>query len=233
MKLIGYRMIKLNKLVFFDAILERFGNSRETLYVVQIGANDGVQFDPLHHFLIKNHQNIKALLLEPIEEYYINLVRNYSGFENLLPLQLAIHNSERQMTVYKVDNKRITYDQSHLIGIASFDRNHYKRSGISAEHIKEESVSCAPLSEVLSNHKFPQVDILQIDAEGYDCEIVLNIDFRQIKPTIIHFEHSFSQGVTTSEKLEKVIGFLNKNGYQIVIEESDATAYLPSHFMAN
>ena len=66
--------------------------------------------------------------------------------------------------------------------------------------------------------------------EGYDAEIILNLDFRSIRPRIIRFEHGLQHGTMPKDKFSEVIRFLNKNGYQVITEQSDATAYQPFDF---
>ena len=77
----------------------------------------------------------------------------------------------------------------------------------------------------MKTYKIKKIDLLQIDTEGYDAEIILNIDFDLMKPKIIRFEHGLQNGIMTKEIFLKVADVLHKNDYELAIEHNDATAY--------
>ena len=68
--------------------------------------------------------------------------------------------------------------------------------------------------------------MLLIDTEGYDYEILMSIDFKDIKPRIIRFEHGVRDSLMSIRNFKDVCGRLNSFGYQIFAESYDATAYL-------
>ena len=62
-----------NKKKAIDNFLENYFNSSEDKTVIQIGANDGIQNDPIRKFL-KYPGNYKAVLIEPIP-YYVKRLK--------------------------------------------------------------------------------------------------------------------------------------------------------------
>ena len=68
--------------------------------IVQIGANDGVRFDELRSFIIKS-DNVRALLVEPIPEYFSNLKNNYKEQKNVLLENSAISISGEDKFMFK------------------------------------------------------------------------------------------------------------------------------------
>ena len=54
----------------------------------------------------------------------------------------------------------------------------------------------------------------------------MSIDFSILQPKMIRFEHGIRNEVMRPDKFLKVCDYLNSNGYQIITESYDATAYL-------
>jgi hypothetical protein len=50
-------------------------------------------------------------------------------------------------------------------------------------------VTCLPLSEVLARHSIDRADLLLIDTEGYDWEVLRQVDLATLDPQVILFEH--------------------------------------------
>ena len=67
--------------------------------IVQIGANDGLRFDELRSFIIEF--NTKALLVEPIPEYF-KLKNNYKDQKNIILENSAISVNEEQKLCSKL-----------------------------------------------------------------------------------------------------------------------------------
>jgi hypothetical protein len=61
------------------------------------------------------------------------------------------------------------------------------------------SRSCAvtrlsPFKQLLEKHQISEVDFLQIDAEGYDFELLKSIDFSTTRPRFVNYERVLLQG---------------------------------------
>ena len=65
-----------------------------------------------------------------------------------------------------------------------------------------------------------KLDLLQIDAEGYDFELLKIFPFSRVIPKIIHFEHIHLNEIDRNNCLE----FLHNIGYSFVVEYFDITA---------
>lgn len=229
----GFRLVDKRDYFHVEPFLYRQIRKNRSFFFIQIGANDGVSFDPIHPFVTKYSNtkvSIRGIAIEPMADAYQQLCRSYSQFPNILTVKAAIHNSEKEMTLYKVDPEKLDQLPEGSRGIASFDPDHHKRSGTPRECIVTEKVSCISFSELLNKHKITSIDLLQMDTEGYDAEIILNFDFERIRPKIIRFEHGLQFGTMSREKFTEVVRILNKNGYQVITEQSDATAYQPFDF---
>jgi hypothetical protein len=67
------------------------------------------------------------------------------------------------------------------------------------------------------------VDLVQIDAEGYDWPIIRSIEFSVLRPAILRFEYRNMQSCDADECL----GFLASHGYRFLVEPRDIIAILP------
>jgi FkbM family methyltransferase len=222
----GYRVERLETHDFLDPLLNRKIQQRDQFFVIQIGANDGVSFDTLYAFVTENSDKIRGIMVEPLRDIFEELAHNYRDFPNLVPVNAAIHNTEKEMTLYRVDPEKRHMLPEWAKGIASFDRDFHKLSNTPAEYMIEEKVQCMNFTELLERHDFQRVDLLQIDTEGYDCEIIRGIDFGHIKPEIIYFEHGRRFNTTNKEEFAEILELLQSNGYYIMLELDDVVAYL-------
>ena len=154
---------------------------------IQIGANDGVSFDDFYPFVTARKSS--GLVVEPIGIYYKQLVQNYEVFPDILPIQAAIHDTEKEATIYYVNPEQLEYLSEWAAGIGSLDPNHHKKLGIDKRHVIEEKVRCLHLMDLIAAHQFFDIDMMQIDTEGYDAKVIQMIDFDRIKPKCIKYEY--------------------------------------------
>lgn len=212
----------------FESFLCRHLEVHGTLNFVQIGANDGVMNDPIYKFIQKNKERVSGFVLEPLPDIFSNLVMNYQSFPSIKPLNLAIHNSETEMVLYRVKSEYLSKVPAFARGIASFDPNHWKKTSLIPDpsYIQREIVKCVSYSQLLQDYGITKIDLLLIDTEGYDYDILMGIDFSHLKPRIIRFEHGVRDQVMPESNFIEIVERLNSHGYQIIAESYDATAYL-------
>jgi FkbM family methyltransferase len=218
---LGFRISRTTELHPLDAIIRRHHHAG--FQFVQIGANDGKQHDPISSYV--RYYQWRGVLVEPVKDYYDELVENYRDCPNLKFVNAAISAEEGTTTIYRVDPARRDLPKWRQ-GIASLQEDHHRRSGTPDDAMISEEVPCLPLMKLLANHQIGSLDLLQIDAEGCDIEIVRSLDFSRIRPKIIHFEHRLSHKVHKREDLEGVLGMLVSGGYNIFINQDDCLAYL-------
>jgi len=224
----GYRLSKVDgwyDYFNFDAFLHSYLRNHSNLFFIQIGANDGVRFDPFYHFITNHAAQIKGIVVEPLGDYYSDLKQNYRDYPGIIPVQAAIHNTLKEKVLYRINPDKASGAPDWAKGIASFDADHHKLSGIPSAVMTQEKVRCISFSELLNTNNVAKVDLLQIDTEGYDAEIIQSIDFDTVKPMVIHFEHAFSEGGISRAKLLGLMDLLHQNNYELALEENDAIAY--------
>lgn len=219
LKHIGLRIFPITK---FKLATEAFIREKKCIKFIQVGANDGVRFDDLYFTVTSSKW--KGLVIEPLPNMYERLVSNYQDHPNVIPLNIAIHPSSKTAPIYHVDNELLCKYPDCVAGIASMNKEHLLNAGIAVADISAQIVQCKTIMEVLDEYDFYDVDLLQIDTEGFDFEVIKTIDFKKLKPRLIKFEW---MNLSASDQ-SNVSALLIQHGYKIDVEKdgSDCIAWL-------
>ena len=212
-KLVEKNLIKNNRLVNsksilnLNLILKKIFDSQKIECVIQIGANDGNRFDELNKF-IKEYR-VKSILVEPINEYFEGLKRNYQNFENVYFENSAITVGTKEKEIYAVNNKNLNDYDEHIKGISSFDKNHLIKHGVKSNHILKKKINCISILNLLKKYNISDLDILFIDAEGYDGDILIDFFNSSKQEPILIFEY-----IHIENKIFKdLVNILSKKNY--------------------
>lgn len=201
------RLVSHNSFLTTSHFLKKYFENNKINSLVQIGANDGLRFDDLNHFIKK--YNIKSILVEPLEYYFFNLKKNYQNYNNILFENSAITSNVEDKFLFTVDQKYIHLYDDHIPGVNSFEINHLIKHGVQRKHITKKKINSLKIEELIKKYKLFELDLLFIDAEGYDVNIVYdfltNVD---LNPIII-FEYIHAD----TKKLDNVMELLKKNKY--------------------
>lgn len=178
---------------------------------LQIGAFDGVGDDDLRE-LVTTHR-LRGVLVEPQPSAFGRLQRAYRDQPQVTLLQAAI--AEREGT-------REFYCRRDVATMAaSFDRDHLLRHGIPEAEIVAQTVVCHTVESALHTAGLDRVDLVQIDAEGFDWPIIRSIDFAKLRPAIIRFEYRNMP----ARDADKCLELLAAHGYRFLVEPRDITAH--------
>jgi FkbM family methyltransferase len=164
--------------------------------------------------LIKTYR-LRGILVEPQPAAFARLRQTYADQPQLVLLQAAI--AERQ------GKRELFGRRSRPTMAASFDRSHLLRHGIRDSDIVAMQVECHTVESALVAAGLAQVDVLQIDAEGYDWPIIRSIDFARIRPNVVRFEY---RNMPTRDA-DACVEFLAAYGYEFLLEPRDIIAHRP------
>jgi hypothetical protein len=103
---------------------------------------------------------------------------------------------------------------------ASFDRHHLRKHGIADRDIVAQPVPCHTIESALRVGGLTNVDLLQIDAEGYDWPIIRSIDLSRIRPRMIRFEYRHMSDADA----DSCLAHLASHGYRFLLESNDIIA---------
>jgi FkbM family methyltransferase len=213
---IGYEIRRLDR---FAIEVERLLHAPLGLRFVQIGAHDGVRFDDLYS--IATTHRCAGLAVEPLPDAYQRLKSHYANYPWITTVNVAVHATARSSPMYRVNASLSERLPEWTEGLASFDKNHLLRHGISEHCIVSESVSCAPLMELVERHQFLDANLLQVDVEGYDAEVIRMIDFARFKPRLIKYEY---KNLSANDR-NATADLLRAQGYRIATDSEDGVAW--------
>ena len=186
---------------------------------VQIGANDGVRFDSLYSF-VTNH-SCSGIVVEPLPDVFERLRTNYADYPQIIPVNKAIHETARILTLFRLAPAALSRYPGWASGIASFDREHLIRHGVSLQDMVAEEVLCTPLMELLEEKgrgRSPpgRYGGLRLGDSGHDR-------FRAFRPRVIKYEQ---KSMTAAERAERPTDW-PEHGYSCVAEGPDTTGWRP------
>jgi FkbM family methyltransferase len=192
------------------------------LTFVQIGSNDGSMGDPLHDVVVK--YGWRGVLVEPLPHLHAALRETYRQTPGLLFEQSAIGAADGTMTMYSVNPW--PGDPEWVRGLSSFRRDVILESANEipdiAARVEEVDVPVLRLETLLERHRINHIDLLQTDTEGYDFEILRQIDFSAPwAPQYLIYESCHLDSVI----LEKTHEMLKAAGYTVMQAGYDEFAY--------
>ncbi len=192
--------------------------------IVQIGAFDGKSYDDAVHQFFSDPR-FQGLLVEPQPLIFERLQQTYSGNDQVILENAAIANIDGQLDLYAVDTSRPELPE-WLDGCASFSKEvvlkYEDRFPTLPDHIVTLVVPCMTLTSLLEKYQVQQIDLLQIDVEGYDYEVIKMVDLENNKPAIIRFERAH----LSESDLEECYDLLFDHGYKIALDGIDVMAYI-------
>jgi len=189
---------------------------------IQIGAFDGLTNDPIHDLV--ERFGWRGILVEPQPGPFQRLCQTYAGHPGLELVNAAVSAQPGPMTLWSVADPQPS-DPEWVEQSASFDRDHLVRHTHWRQDLIDRivgvPVETVTLGELLARSSAP-VDVLQIDAEGYDAKIVAMLDATEHRPTIVRFEH---RNLLPTDHADAVAR-LAARGYRIGVNEDDTIAVL-------
>lgn len=202
---------------YIKKYLNKVGKKSD-FFFIQVGAHDGVMCDPIHEFIV-NHK-WSGILVEPVPEYFELLKKNYKDSDNLKFEQLAISSkSSDSLKIYYLErNKESEAEiEDWVFGLSGFNMVNsdvWKNS----KYGKECEVSVVTIAELVNRHTISHIDLLQIDAEGYDYEVIKGINFKKNRPSIINYEHK-----NLGRNKHKCKNLLTEQGYRLYVQGNQDT----------
>lgn len=199
-------------------------SKKENFTVIQVGANDGITNDPIHKFIKRDRW--KGVLLEPQQVVFKQYLKKiYQKNPGLHPLCAAIGLEDGKQKLYKIGFS----DMRWATGLASFSKEkveelfengvvekNCQKFGIPIpsepeKRISYEEVPVISPKTLLSKYEIHTIDLLQIDAEGFDLEVIRIFDVPKSLPKAIIFENVNH----SKEELEDSYQLLRSTGYRL------------------
>jgi FkbM family methyltransferase len=157
----------------------------EDLFIVQVGANDGIMDDPLRELIHEHH--FPGLLIEPLPDLFERLQHNYRAEPQLTFENVAILDHDGTVEIHRVRSDADVPEHWH--GIASFNRRNLLSQGVPKAAIERVMVKATTFKGLLAKHGVTRIGLLQVDTEGYDYEVIRAALATGILPDMINYEH--------------------------------------------
>lgn len=215
---------------FLEEILCHLSKRQGHIFIVQIGAHVGATCnDPVHRFIRTNSRpgrsgraTCRCVLIEPVRHLFERLVVSYKDCAGVVCDNVAIADENAVRDFYRLEENidlKGSGMPEWLDQLGSllpermgelWDRREkdptYKQ--FISRHSVVDKVRCITFDQLLDKHGITNIDFLQIDAEGYDYEIIQTINFDRIKPKVINYER-----VLLCDKEGSCRDLLLKQGY--------------------
>ena len=200
-----------NKLKIIKYFQNNIGN--QSITVIDIGAHKGETIDLFY----KNFNISKIYSFEPNINLFkgLKLKKKYNKSNKIEIFNLGFgeRNEEKELNIFKDTS-------SSTINYINENTNYFRRkkklmsffSGNKNFLVEKQKVQIRKLSEFISNQLIKRIDILKIDTEGYEYNILKNLnkdDFAKIR--FIYFEHHYDLMINKGYKffdINKI--FINK-----------------------
>lgn len=205
-------------------VLDALARSRPQAFFVQIGANDGQMMDPLNATLRRYPWRGVALEADPAT--FERLQKTYADLSHRVrAINIALAAAQGAQSFYILRNRPgLPALPNWAAGLGSLRRDvvlsHRDRLPGIEQYLIEQSVACCDWQTLCETHGITQIDVLQTDTEGYDYEIIKQVDFARTRPTLLIFEHHHLNAETRAE----CDGRLHQLGYTMFREGLDTWA---------
>lgn len=190
-------------------LARKLAEHQTDVFAVQIGAMDGVRGDPLRP-LLRRYQ-WQALLVEPMPDAFEALQKNYAGWPHVVLANVAIaeHDGIHHMTRFTPQAVADGGVPGWAEEAATFMPERTALAWQDPAMKEQLEVPCMTLQSLVETYAVDRMDVLQIDAEGYDWHILKQLNFERFTPFIIHLEIVN----LPQEEQTRVTNLLDKQGY--------------------
>lgn len=156
---------------------------------LQIGVNDGQYADPLNLAVHRGH--LVGALVEPQPVFYRAMQQTYRGIAGMDFINKAISDQAGTLPFYAFDPSDPGVP-AWAHGSASLDRAKLMRFADRIPNVDrriiEIPVHLVTVDQLLAETRYPNPDILVVDAEGHDARILRQFDFSRFRPMLILYE---------------------------------------------
>lgn len=174
---------KKDKFSFLEGMIISKIKKNNFFNIVQVGAMDGKTNDPLFQLVNLFPDEIRLLAIEADEECFKSLKITYENFKNVYCINKLIGNGEKQK-FYTEHSTKLKHR-----GLSSLEINSISKR-VDKKNIVCNEIQSYKLQDVINSiNNFKKIDLLQIDAEGYDDKIILESDILKTDLKYINYEH--------------------------------------------
>ena len=186
--------------------------------LVVLGAHIGIHIKDE----ISKIKDSSILLVEPVPHNISAIKENLKEFKNIHLEPVAVASVRETKDFFFVKATSINKLEKHWAsGIGSFNKNHLldhrtKRFLIEEDDIDKIPIKTVKFEDLIEKYSITEIDKILIDIEGYEYEILKDMDLKKVPINSILFEYKHFDGYQkTGEKLEEILKKFEENNYKI------------------
>lgn len=208
-------------------LLRAFARAYPEARFVQIGANDGTTDDALAPFIASSAWT--GILVEPLPGAFERLRATHASRADRLALvNAAISDHDGAVSIHYPCRVRGGEVVDRLETLASLSPELAEATGAdfipdAEREIVREDVRAMSLATLLREQGVGDLDLLAIDAEGYDHEVLAQVDFGALRPRLVVYEHLLLDPADRERCRELV----EAAGYETLAEQKDTWCLEP------
>lgn len=187
---------------------------------IQIGANDGVKNDPIYSFVV--NYRWQGVLVEPLPDFFARLQSNYSGIPGLRFENSGISDKDGHLEFYYLPPRYSSPEWLQQIG--SFSKEaillNLKDLPEFIPHIESDRIPVLTLNQLFAKYSIRSVDLLLIDAEGFEGRILKGLALSSVRPRFIFYEW----GCMSTIEHRELMNMLKGLGYALYASQGDILA---------
>jgi len=185
--------------------------------LVVLGAHIGIHIKDE----ISKIKDSSILLVEPVPHNISAIKENLKEFKNIHLEPVAVASVRETKDFFFVKATSINKLKKHWAsGIGSFNKNHLlnhrtKRFLIEEDDIDKIPIKTIKFEDLIEKYSITEIDKILIDIEGYEYEILKDMDLKKVRINSILFEYKHFDGYQkTGEKLEEILKKFEENNYK-------------------
>ena len=185
--------------------------------LVVLGAHIGIHIKDE----ISKIKDSSILLVEPVPHNISAIKENLKEFKNVHLEPVAVASVRETKDFFFVKATSINKLKKHWAsGIGSFNKNHLlnhrtKRFLIEEDDIDKIPIKTVKFEDLIDKYSINEIDKILIDIEGYEYEILRDMDLKKVRINSILFEYKHFDGYQkTGEKLEEILKKFEENNYK-------------------
>ena len=185
--------------------------------LVVLGAHIGIHIKDE----ISKIKDSSILLVEPVPHNISAINENLKEFKNIHLEPVAVASVRETKDFFFVKATSINKLKKHWAsGIGSFNKNHLlnhrtKRFLIEEDDIDKIPIKTIKFQDLIEKYSITEIDKILIDIEGYEYEILKDMDLKKVRINSILFEYKHFDGYQkTGEKLEEILKKFEENNYK-------------------
>ena len=220
-RLFGLRMRRLARKLAGRKLLAAFAEVSPEAFFIEVGANDGWQGDHLRPLILTTRW--RGIMVEPQPDAFRRLRQNYEANERVILENVAISARDGRLPFYEVapppgESPLELFGSYDLLGSLSREAllGHDWIAGVEQRIVRTE-VDCMRLDSLCRKHGVERVDLLIVDTEGYDYEILKQLEQSPLRPRVIGYEHA----LLVEREREECKRMLRDLGYELLEESFD------------